>query len=168
MDCLRTAIREGAKKVTCLYRRDLANMPGSKKEFKNAQDEGVNFEFNLAPKEIVAQDGKVVGVETRQTRLGEKDKNGRAKLEIIKGSNKQYKADVVILALGFDNQTPDFLSQNGIQTNKWGAIKANLETMQTTTKGIYTGGDCQRGSDLAVTAAADGKLAAQNIIKALS
>ena len=168
MDCLRTAIREGAKKVTCLYRRDLLNMPGSRKEFKNARDEGVNFEFNLSPKELIVQDGKIIGVLAQKTKLGQKDKNGRQKLEIIKGVTHKYKADVVIFALGFNNQTPDFLSQNGIETDKWGAIKADLKTMQTTTKGIYTGGDCQRGSDLAVTAAADGKLAAQNIIKNLT
>lgn len=167
MDCIRTSIREGAKSVTCLYRRDKHNMPGSKKEFKNALEEGAEFLYNVAPKEVlVNSDGKAIGVEVQKTILGDKDSFGRQNIEIVKGSDFRVDGDVVIFALGFSPSMPEFLAENGIEVNKWGGIVVN-QKMETTKPGIYAGGDCKRGSDLVVTAAAEGKKAAEAIIEAL-
>jgi glutamate synthase (NADPH/NADH) small chain len=167
MDCIRTSLREGAKSVKCLYRRDALNMPGSKKEFTNAKEEGAEFIFNVSPKEVLINDkGEVIGIEMLKTTLSSRDESGRQRVEIIEGSEFRVDADVVIFALGFNNTKPSFLSENGIETDKWGAIVAD-ENMQTTKPFIYTGGDCFRGSDLVVTAAADGKKAAEAIAKKL-
>ena len=167
MDCLRTSVREGAKSVTCLYRRDGANMPGSKKEYRNAIEEGVEFVFNVSPKEIlINSDGEVIGIEMQKTRLSQKDESGRERVEIIKGSEFKVKADIIIFALGFNNHNPSFINECAIKRDKWGAIITDTNR-QTNVKGIYAGGDCFRGSDLAVTAAADGKIAAEAIIKSL-
>lgn len=168
MDCLRTAKREGAKSVTCLYRRDAHNMPGSQKEYKNAMEEGVDFTFFVSPKEIILNDkGSAVAVEVIKTTLGAKDESGRQKMEEIKGSEYRVNADIVIMSLGFDPEVPSFLAENGIGTNKWGGIIINEETHETTTAGIYAGGDCYRGADLVVTAAYDGREAARSIVKSL-
>jgi len=168
MDCLRTAKREGAKSVTCLYRRDEKNMPGSKKEYKNAMEEGVDFTFFVSPKEIVLNDeGKAVAVEVVKTTLGAKDASGRQKMEEVKGSEHRINADVVIMSLGFDPAVPSFLAENGIETNAWGGIIIDEETHETTTAGIYAGGDCFRGADLVVTAAYDGREAARSIANSL-
>jgi glutamate synthase (NADPH/NADH) small chain len=163
MDCLRTAKREGAKSVTCLYRRDAHNMPGSKKEYKNAMEEGVDFTFFASPKEIILDEsGKAIAVEVVKTTLGSKDESGRQKMEEVKGSDFRVSADVVIMSLGFDPLVPSFLAENGIETNSWGGIIVN-NAHETTTKGIYAGGDCYRGADLVVTAAFDGREAARSI-----
>lgn len=168
MDCLRTAKREGAKSVTCLYRRDAHNMPGSQKEYKNAMEEGVDFTFFVSPKEIILNDkGNAVAVEVIKTSLGAKDESGRQKMEEVKGSEYRVNADVIIMSLGFDPEVPSFLAENGIDTNKWGGIIINEETHETTTSGIYAGGDCFRGADLVVTAAYDGREAARSIVKSL-
>ena len=168
MDCLRTAKREEAKNVNCLYRRDALNMPGSKKEYKNAMEEGVDFTFNASPKEIILNESsKAVAVEIVKTTLGAKDESGRQKMEEIKGSETRVNADVVIMSLGFDPEVPSFLHENGIETNSWGGIVINEETHETTTSGIYAGGDCFRGADLVVTAAYDGREAARSIAKSL-
>jgi glutamate synthase (NADPH/NADH) small chain len=168
MDCLRTAKREGAKSVTCLYRRDEKNMPGSKKEYKNAMEEGVDFTFLVSPKEIILNDdGKAIGVEVIKTTLGAKDESGRQRMEEVKGSEYRVDADVVIMSLGFDPVVPSFLAENGIETNSWGGIVINDETHETTTSGIYAGGDCFRGADLVVTAAYDGREAARSIANTL-
>lgn len=168
MDCLRTAKREGAKSVTCLYRRDEKNMPGSRKEYKNAMEEGVDFTFLASPKEIVLDEsGKAISVEAIKTNLGSKDSDGRQRMEEVKGSEFRVNADVVIMSLGFDPVVPSFLHENGIETNSWGGIIINEETHETTTAGVYAGGDCFRGADLVVTAALDGREAARNISKSL-
>ncbi len=168
MDCLRTAKREGAKSVTCLYRRDEKNMPGSRKEYKNAMEEGVDFVFLASPKEIILNESaKAISVEVIKTNLGAKDESGRQKMEEIKGSEFRVNADVVIMSLGFNPLVPLFLAENGIETNSWGGIIINEETYETTTAGIYAGGDCFRGADLVVTAALDGREAARNISKSL-
>lgn len=168
MDCLRTAKREGAKSVTCLYRRDEKNMPGSKKEYKNAMEEGVDFTFLAAPKKIVlGDDSNAIAVEYVKTTLGAKDESGRQKMEEVKGSETRINADVIIMSLGFDPEVPSFLAENGIDTNSWGGIIINNNTFETTTSGIYAGGDCFRGADLVVTAAHDGREAARNIVKTL-
>lgn len=168
MDCLRTAKREGAKSVTCLYRRDAHNMPGSQKEYKNAMEEGVDFTFFVSPKEIILNDkGSAIAVEVIKTTLGAKDDSGRQKMEEIRGSEFRVNADVVIMSLGFDPEIPSFLAENGIETNKWGGIIINEDTHETKTAGIYAGGDCYRGADLVVSAAYDGREAARSIVKSL-
>ena len=168
MDCLRTAKREGAKSVTCLYRRDEKNMPGSNKEYKNAMEEGVDFTFLTSPKEIILNDnGDAIAVEVVKMSLGAKDESGRQKAEEMKGTASRISADVVIMSLGFDTEVPSFLAENGIETNKWGEIIINEETHETSTSGIFAGGDCYRGADLVVTAAYDGREAARSIAKSL-
>lgn len=167
MDCVRTAKREGAKNVTCLYRRDAHNMPGSAKEYKNAVEEGVEFVFHASPKEVLLNEsGKAVGVHMAKTVLGAKDESGRQKMEELKGGDFNINADVVIMALGFDPVVPGFLAENGIAVNSWGGIIVN-EKNETSTPGIYAGGDCYRGADLVVTAAYDGREAARSIVKSL-
>lgn len=167
MDCIRTSIRQGAKSVKCLYRRDKYNMPGSKKEFRNAREEGAEFIYNCSPKEIIINsEHSVVGIEMQKTILGSKDSSGRQKVEIIKESEFRIDADVVIFALGFSPAAPNFLAENGIALNKRGTIEIN-QSYETTKSGVYAGGDCRRGSDLVVTAANEGKEAAFSIIKSL-
>jgi len=165
MDCLRTSQRLGARSVTCLYRRDVANMPGSKKEYKNAVEEGVEFKFNMSPKEILINDNnEVIGVEVQKTKLVLKDT--KISVETIKGSENRVDADIIIYALGFSTQTPDFLAENGIECNEWGEILVDKNN-QSSQIGIYAGGDCYRGADLVVTAALDGRVAAKSIIDSL-
>jgi len=168
MDCVRTAKREGAKSVTCLYRRDELNMPGSKKEFKNAVEEGVDFTFLSSPKEIILdENGNAIAIEYVKTKLGAKDESGRQRMEEVKDSQTRINADIVIMSLGFDPVVPSFLAENGIETNAWGGIIINEETYETTTAGIYAGGDCFRGADLVVTAALDGRESARSIVDSL-
>jgi len=167
MDCVRTALREGAKSVTCLYRRDARNMPGSRKEYLNAKEDGVDFVFNASPKQVlVNNDGEVIGIEMLKTTLGEPDESGRQRLKEIEGSEFRVDADVIVFALGFTPVPFEFLSANGIETNSWGGIVVD-ENFETTTKGVYAGGDCRRGADLVVTAVYDGREAAKAIIKSL-
>ena len=167
MDCIRTSLREKAASVKCLYRRDAHNMPGSKKEFKNAKEEGAEFTFYAAPKEILVNEkGEVIGVEMLKTQLSQKDESGRQRVELVEQSEFRVDADVVILALGFDPHTPKFLYENGIETNNWGGVIAN-EKMESSKAFVFVGGDCYRGSDLVVTAAQDGKVAAEAIAEKL-
>jgi len=167
MDCLRTSIRQGAKSVKCLYRRDKYNMPGSKKEFKNSKDEGASFLYNVTPKEVVLNSkNEVIGIEMLKTVLSAKDESGRASVSSVKGSEFKVEADVIIFALGFSPSSPTFLAENGIEVNKWGGIEVN-ENYETSASGVYAGGDCKLGSDLVVTAAAEGKDAALKIVKSL-
>jgi glutamate synthase (NADPH/NADH) small chain len=167
MDCVRTSLREKAKSVKCLYRRDAHNMPGSRKEYINAKEEGVDFEFYVSPKSLIMNDnGTVIAVEMIKTKLGEPDASGRQRVEEIAGSEYRVDADVVIFALGFDNVEYPFFASNGIETDKWGGVLVN-ENYQTTQSGIYAGGDCHRGADLVVTAARDGRDAAKAMVKML-
>ena len=167
MDCIRTSLREKAKSVKCLYRRDAMNMPGSRKEFKNAKEEGAEFVFHASPKEVLLNENhEVIGIEMFKTQLSQKDESGRQRVEIIDGSQFRVDADVVIFALGFDVQKVDFLAENGIETNQWGEIIAS-QNQESSKPFIFTGGDCFRGSDLVVTAAQDGKIAAQTMIEKL-
>jgi glutamate synthase (NADPH/NADH) small chain len=168
MDCVRTSLREKAKSVKCLYRRDAHNMPGSRKEYINAKEEGVDFEFYVSPKSLVANDsGDIIAVEMIKTKLGEPDASGRQRVEEISGSEYKIDADIVIFALGFDNVEYPFFASNGIETDKWGAVLVD-ENYQTTQAGIYAGGDCHRGADLVVTAARDGRDAAKAMVKMLT
>ena len=170
MDCNRTAIRQGAKSVKCLYRRDEENMPGSKREVKNAKEEGVQFEFNIQPIDIVGDD-KVKGVKIVKTQLGEPDQNGRRVPLPIPGSETIYDADAVIIAFGFRASPSDWFDDLNIDTHKNGLVVAeeNQEyQFQTSNKKIFSGGDMVRGSDLVVTAIWEGREAAKSIIKYVS
>ena len=159
MDCVRTSVREGASSVKCLYRRDEVNMPGSKKEVVNSKEEGVEFVFNVSPKSIDAK-----GVNVIKTQMSEPDASGRQSVKEIEGSEYLEEADIIILALGFDQEVPSFLSAADLALDKWNGIKVN-ENYQTSNSKIYAGGDGVRGADLAVTAAADGKAAAKAIVE---
>lgn len=165
MDAVRTSVRMKAKSVTCAYRRDQANMPGSAKEVINAQEEGVIFEFYTAPKEVVADEGRhVKGVICQRTALGEPGEDGRRRLEVVEDSDFVIDCDVIILALGFDNYEFPWYDDAEINTGKWGDIIVD-ENKRTSNKRIYAGGDAVRGADLAVTAAADGREAALSILR---
>ena len=170
MDCNRTAIRQGAESVTCLYRRDEENMPGSKREVVNAKEEGVNFEFNIQPIEIVG-DKNVIGVKTIKTELGEPDQNGRRVPVPVPGSEKIYDADVVVIAFGFRASPASWFESFNIDMQNNGLVIAeeNQEfKFQTSNKKIFSGGDMVRGSDLVVTAIWEGREAAKSIIKYVS
>jgi len=167
MDCVRTSIREGASSVKCLYRRNEANMPGSKKEVVNAKEEGVEYVFNVSPKSIVVEDATAIGVELLTTSMSEPDKSGRQKVVINEGSEYLEEADVIIMALGFSPEVPSFLKELNVETNSWGGIEIN-KSFKTSNEKVYAGGDCERGAHLAVTAAADGRDAARAIIQTLS
>ncbi len=166
MDCVRTSVREGADTVKCLYRRDEANMPGSKKEVVNAKEEGVEFVFNVSPKSIKAENNIAIAVELLETSMSEPDESGRQKVVINQGSEYLEEADVVILALGFSPEAPSFLKELNVEINSWGGVIVD-SNFRTSNKKIYAGGDCQRGAHLAVTAAVDGREAAKAIIKSL-
>ena len=170
MDCNRTAIRQGAKSVTCLYRRDEKNMPGSRREVKNAKEEGVIFNFNIQPIDILGNK-KVEGIKTVQTMLGEPDHNGRRIPIPIPDSEKIYDADVVIVAFGFRASPAEWFDDFDIKIKKDGLVIAeeNQEfKFQTTNKKVFSGGDMVRGSDLVVTAIWEGREAAKSIIKYIS
>ncbi|WP_144210214.1 FAD-dependent oxidoreductase [Shewanella donghaensis] len=167
MDCVRTAIRQGAKSVTCAYRRDEANMPGSRREVQNAREEGVNFLFNRQPVAIKEQNGVVTGIECVQTQMGEADESGRQRAEVVAGSEQVLEADAIIIAFGFQASPAPWFSDFGIETNEWGLVKANKfddNPFQTTNPKVFAGGDMVRGSDLVVTAIAEGRDAAQGIL----
>ena len=170
MDCNRTAIRQGAKSVTCLYRRDEKNMPGSRREVKNAKEEGVIFNFNIQPIDILGNK-KVEGIKTVQTMLGEADHNGRRIPIPVPDSEKIYDADVVIVAFGFRASPAEWFDDFDIKIKKDGLVIAeeNQEfKFQTTNKKVFSGGDMVRGSDLVVTAIWEGREAAKSIIKYIS
>ena len=164
MDCNRTSIRQGAENVTCIYRRDEANMPGSRKEVKNAKEEGVQFLFNYQPIEIVG-DKKVEGVKVVKTKLGPPDARGRQNPIVLKNSEKIIPADNVIIAFGFQPSPADWFKKYDIETKENGLLKVDNEFLfQTTNKKIFAGGDMTRGSDLVVTAVFEGREAADNIL----
>ncbi len=168
MDCVRTALRHGASKVTCAYRRDEANMPGSKKEVKNAREEGAEFEFNVQPVQLeLDKAGRVTGVRLLRTRLGEPDANGRRRPEPIEGSEFVMPADAVIMAFGFNPHSMPWLAAHGVQVDNWGRIAASVDSpyrYQTSNPQIFAGGDAVRGADLVVTAMAEGRHAAQGMM----
>ena len=170
MDCNRTAIRQGAKSVTCLYRRDEKNMPGSRREVQNAKEEGVIFDFNIQPIDILGNE-KVEGVKIVQTELGEPDQNGRRIPISISGSERIYNADVVIVAFGFRASPAEWFNDFNVQTRKNGLVIADEDQkfkFQTSNEKIFSGGDMVRGSDLVVTAIWEGREAGKSIIKYVS
>jgi glutamate synthase (NADPH/NADH) small chain len=163
MDCNRTSIRQGAKSVTCAYRRDEANMPGSRKEVKNAKEEGVKFFYNRQPIAIVGED-RVEGVKVVETRLGEPDARGRRSPEPIPGSEEIIPADAVVIAFGFRPSPAPWFEQFDIQTDSQGRVVAPEQGKykhQTSNPKIFAGGDMVRGSDLVVTAIFEGRNAAE-------
>lgn len=168
MDCVRTALRHGAAKVTCAYRRDEANMPGSKKEVKNAKEEGAEFEFNVQPVELtLAKNGQVNGIRMLRTELGEPDAQGRRRPVPVAGSEFVMPADAVIMAFGFNPHAMPWLQAQGVNTDDWGRIVASVDSpyrYQTTNPQIFAGGDAVRGADLVVTAMAEGRHAAQGMM----
>ena len=171
MDCNRTAIRQGALSVQCFYRRDEANMPGSKREVTNARQEGVEFVFMHQPLEILSDDtGAVTGVRFAKTELGEPDARGRKSPVVVPGSEFVQPADAVILAFGFAPSPPDWLQQWGVATSERHLVQVEKEGLayQTSNSKIFAGGDMVRGSDLVVTAIAEGRGAAASICRYLA
>lgn len=167
MDCNRTAIRQGATTVTCAYRRDEENMPGSRREVANAREEGVKFLFNRQPVEVVGEDGKVTGVKVVETQLGEPDENGRRRPEPVSGSEAVLEADAVVIAFGFRPSPAPWFETLGINTDDSGRVTApegNQYPFQTSNEKIFAGGDMVRGSDLVVTAIWEGRQAADGIL----
>ena len=168
MDCNRTSIRQGAKSVTCAYRRDEANMPGSKREVANSKEEGVTFLWNRQPIEIVGN-GKVEGVKMVTTQLGAPDERGRRKPEVVPGSEETVPADRVIIAFGFRPSPATWFSTANVALDERGRVKAKGEfKMQTSNPKIFAGGDMVRGSDLVVTAVYEGREAAEGILDYLN
>lgn len=168
MDCVRTAIRQGAKSVTCLYRRDKKNMPGSAREVKNAEEEGVIFNWLSAPKELIIENGKISAVKVAKMRLTEADNSGRQGIEEIKGATETIPADMVIAALGFEPEDlPNLWGVPELKVTKWGTIHAHAISSMTALDGVFAAGDIVRGASLVVWALKDGKEAALSIHKYL-
>ena len=181
MDCVRTAVRQGATSVKCLYRRDRANMPGSQREVQNAEEEGVIFEWLSAPEGFVndgsakaltpdtTEKGAVKGVMARKMRLGAPDASGRRQPEMIEGSDYIEEADLVIKALGFEPEDlPTLFDQPELPVTRWGTVKAEFETGKTDMPGVYAVGDIVRGASLVVWAIKDGRDTAEAILKDLA
>jgi len=167
MDCNRTSIRQGAAQVTCAYRRDEANMPGSRREVANAREEGVEFLYNRQPIAIIGDGHKVAGVKVIETQLGEPDARGRRSPEPIPGSEQILEADAVIIAFGFRPSPQPWFQGAGVNTDDSGRVvapEAGQFKFQTSNPKIFAGGDMVRGSDLVVTAIWEGRKAAEGIL----
>ncbi len=168
MDCVRTAIRQGATSVKCLYRRDRANMPGSVRETQNAEEEGVEFVWLAAPKGFVGKD-RVEGVKVAKMRLGPPDSSGRQRPEEVPGAGWTEPADLVIKALGFEPEDlPGQWNAPDLPVTRWGTVKADFRTHRTALSGVYAVGDIVRGASLVVWAIADGREAADTILSDLN
>jgi glutamate synthase (NADPH) small chain len=167
MDCVRTSIRQKAKSVKCLYRRDRENMPGSAREVGNAIEEGVEFVWLTSPKSFIGTN-KVETVEVNKMKLGDPDSSGRRRPEIEKGSEYKIPADLVIKSLGFDPENlPKLFNAEELVVSQWGTLKIDLKSMQTSLDGIFAAGDIVRGASLVVWAIRDGRDAAVQIEKYL-
>ena len=163
MDCVRTAMRQGAKSVSCVYRRDRDNMPGSLREVANAEEEGIIFEWLALPKAFMGRDD-IEGVRIARMRLGLPDASGRKTPEEIKGADTTLKADLAIMALGFDPEDVRALFRAGdLDVTRWGTIKTDHKTLRTSLEGVYAAGDIVRGASLVVWAIRDGRDAAAAI-----
>ncbi|MEW5755688.1 MAG: FAD-dependent oxidoreductase [Pseudomonadota bacterium] len=166
MDCNRTAIRQGASNVVCAYRRDEANMPGSKREVANAKEEGVHFLWNRQPIEVIGK-GKVEGVKVVTTEMGPPDAKGRRSPQPVPGSEEIIPADAVVIAFGFSPSPAPWFEQFGIKTDPRGRVLAPANHQfkyQTSNPKVFAGGDMVRGSDLVVTAVFEGRTAAEGIL----
>ena len=167
MDCVRTAIRQGATSVKCLYRRDRANMPGSQREVQNAEEEGVVFEWLSAPSAF--QGSPVTGVVVQKMRLGAPDATGRQAPEVIEGADYVEPADLVVKALGFEPEDlPKLWGVDGLDVTRWGTIRADFTTGKTSLDGVYAVGDIVRGASLVVWAIKDGRDSAAAILQFLN
>jgi len=163
MDCVRTAIRQGATSVKCLYRRDRANMPGSQREVQNAEEEGVEFVWLAAPAGFSGD--PVTGVTIHKMRLGQPDATGRQSPELIEGADYNEPADLVIKALGFEPEDlPALWGTEGLEVTRWGTVKADFTSGKTSLPGVYAAGDIVRGASLVVWAIKDGRDAAEAIL----
>ena len=163
MDCVRTSVRQNAKSVKCLYRRDKENMPGSAREVKNAEEEGVEFVWLSSPKKFIGKN-KVEGLMVDKIILGEADESGRRKPEIKVNSEFNIQADLVIKSLGFDPENlPKLFNSNDLQVTKWGTLKVDFDTMESNLKGVFAAGDIVRGASLVVWAIRDGRDVAESI-----
>ncbi len=163
MDCLRTSVRQNAKSVKCLYRRDRENMPGSAREVGNAEEEGVEFIWLTSPKEFKGTN-KIESVVVNKMKLGEPDDSGRRKPVIEENSDFEIKADLVIKALGFDPEDlPKLFNEEKLLVSRWGTIKADFDTMETSIEGVFAAGDIVRGASLVVWGIKDGRDAATSI-----
>ena len=181
MDCVRTAVRQGATSVKCLYRRDRANMPGSQREVQNAEEEGVIFEWLTSPKSLSnnlkindlsnfeVQEGDLKGIIVKKMRLGDPDATGRRTPEEITGSEYFEEADLVIEALGFEPEDlPTLWDQPELPVSRWGTIKVEYGTGKTNLENVYAVGDIVRGASLVVWAIKDGREAANAILNEIS
>lgn len=168
MDCVRTAVRQGAASVKCLYRRDRANMPGSMREVKNAEDEGVEFVWQSAPKAFIGKD-RITAVNAIRMRLAGHDSSGRAAPQEIAGSEFSLPCDLVVKALGFDAEDlPDLFNAPDLAVSRWGTVRADFKTFMTNLDGVFAAGDIVRGASLVVWAIRDGRDAASGIHRFLS
>ena len=170
MDCVRTAVRQGAREVHCLYRRDRENMPGSQGEVDNAIEEGVQFRFNVQPLEIIEEHGKAKAIRVVETRLGKPDESGRRSPQPVEGSEQSIEADAVIVAFGFQASPENWFGEFDIRTNEWGLVEVSKDekfAFQTTNEKVFAAGDMVRGADLVVTAVADARKAALGIVNYL-
>ena len=166
MDCNRTAIRQGAEAVTCTYRRDEGNMPGSRRDYKNSREEGVEFLFNRQPIEIVGSEC-VEGVKLVSTQLGAPDARGRRVPQVVPGSEEIVAADAVIIAFGFLPSPPRWLAAHDVRLHESGRVRVSAsarQPFQTTNPRVFAGGDMVRGSDLVVTAVFEGREAARGML----
>ena len=164
MDCVRTAIRQGAKSVTCLYRRDRANMPGSMREVANAEEEGVVFEWLAAPRAVLGDASGVTGVRAARMRLGPPDASGRQAPEEVEGADFELPAQLVIKALGFDPEDlPTLFAEPALKVSRWGTIRVDMKTQMTNLDGVFAAGDIVRGASLVVWGIRDGMDAAASI-----
>lgn len=172
MDCVRTSIRQGAKRVVCAYRRDEQSMPGSRKEVINAREEGVEFRFNLQPLDIaLTENGQAAGVKLVKTEMGQPDVNGRRRPIEVEGSEHVLEADAVIIAFGFQPSPASWFADYGIILDEKGRVRAPSAgkfAYQTANPKIFAGGDMVRGSDLVVTAIDEGRKAAGGILDYLN
>jgi len=167
MDCVRTSIRQKAKSVKCLYRRDKENMPGSAREVANAEEEGVEFVWLSSPKEFKGKN-KIEKIIVDQIELGEPDETGRRKPKVKDGSHYEINADMVIKSLGFDPEDlPNLFGNPNLKVTQWGTIKADFDTLETNLDGVFAAGDIVRGASLVVWAIKDGRDAAASIKKFL-
>ncbi len=168
MDCTRTSLRQGATRVTTVYRRDEDNMPGSRREVKNAREEGAHFMFNLQPVEILGEGGAVTGVKFVETRLGEPDERGRRRPVAVEGSEQVVDADAVLIAFGFRPSPADWFEPQQIELDASGRVVVHQQQggpdFQTSNPKIFAGGDMVRGADLVVTAVYEGRNAAFGIL----
>jgi glutamate synthase (NADPH/NADH) small chain len=167
MDCVRTAVRQGATSVSCLYRRDRANMPGSQREVANAEEEGVQFLWLSAP-EAVLGDKQASHVRAAKVHLGLPDATGRQTPQLLEGSSTNVPADLVIKALGFDPEDlPVLFGEPKLGVTRWGTIKTDFRTLETSLPGVYAAGDIVRGASLVVWGIRDGRDAAVSIDRCL-